>query len=475
MTIDEALHRVVRGHWLIILLAVLVPVGAVIYLGSRQPTLYSAVSRVQVGTAPASSNVEADASSGRVIGIATSPGVVERALSGVGLADVDPVQFAQDHIAVQRIGVSTIMEIAVTDTRPSRAAGIATSVTNDVLDFANAGDRKPETDRVESLDKTIVSLGKSRDDLIAKLADAGPGTAANAIQAQINAIQTTIADDLRQRSELIVAASARSTAVLLDPVRTPTVPEPKGIPQSAALAGLMGLLGGLGLAAAWEAIRPTLRDPKAISLALGAPVIGHVDRRRMTNEGAVVLAPIADRMALLARRFNASRALLLPVRPDDDAWADEVAEKLGADEAAERAHRLECAALDGQWREPGRHPAAVVFTPTKIRARELVPTQELLASVDWPVLGVVTYDNGRSRVRGPFSRKDGRLPPDRVRLSRLRGAHEPGGPELGPRRSARVPAGAGGVTDQTPPAAAGQPRPDEHDSPSHTFSVEGRP
>lgn len=394
MTIDEAVHRVVRGHWLLIAICFLLPVAAVFYLGAKQPVMYEAVGRLQFGTALASSNVQADATSTRALGIVTSPGVVERALAEAGL-DVDPLQFAKDHVDVRRVGVSPVIEVAVSQESADRAAIIAKSLINQLLDFSNAGDRKPETDRVVSLDSTIVTLTKQRDELIPKLAEASLGQQLS-LQAQISAIQTVLVDDLRQRSDLIVAASSRSSTVLLDAVRTPTIPLSNGTKQTAALAALLGLIGGLGLAAGLETLRPTLRDPKAISYAVGAPVIGHVassDLKPPPRREAI--SPIADRMALLGRRYGSSQAMLLSVRSADQARADEMAAALGVNRDGHPSHRLQCAALNGHWIEPGEHPAIVIFSPAKVRARELRPVQELLESVDWPVLGVVTYDRPR--------------------------------------------------------------------------------
>lgn len=394
MTIDEAVHRVVRGHWLLITICLLLPAAAVIYLGNQQPLMYEAVGRLQFGTALASSNVQADAASTRALGIVTSPGVVERALADAGLHN-DPVQFAKDHIDVRRIGVSPVIEVAVSQESDVRAATIAESLTNQLLDFSNAGDRKAETDRVVSLDSTIVNLTKQRDALIPKLATASPGGQLS-LQAQINAIQTTLVDDLRQRSDLIVSAASRSSTVLLDAVRTPTVPLSKGTKQTAALAALMGLIGGLGLAAFLETLRPMLRSPKAISYAVGAPVIGHVTSSDLESPSrSTAMNPIADRMALLGRRYGSSRAMLVSVRSADQARAGEMAEALGANRDPETSHRLQCAALNGHWREPGEHPAIVIFSPAKVRTRELRAVQELLESVDWPLLGVVTYDRPR--------------------------------------------------------------------------------
>jgi capsular polysaccharide biosynthesis protein len=398
MTIDEAVHRVVRGHWRLILICLALPVAAVLYLASTQPTMYEAVGRLQFGTTLASSNVEADAASTRALGIVTSPGVVEQALSEAQMTD-DPAQFALDHIVVRRVGVSPVVEVAVSQQNPETAAHIARSLTNQLLKFANSGDRQNEIGQVESLDATIVTLTKQRAALIPKLANASPGGQLS-LQAQISAIQTTLADDLQQRSNLIVAAASRSSTALLDAVRTPTVPLSKSTMQMSALAALLGLIGGLGLAAGLETLRPTLRDPKAVSYAVGAPVIGHLLFNDLQSPPrAAAMDRMADRMALLGLRHETARVLLLSVRSADAPLGVEMAEALSADGEARTSHRLHCAALNRQWVDPGDHPAIVIFSPSKIRARELRPVQELIDAVDWPVLGVVTYDRPRNFTR----------------------------------------------------------------------------
>jgi capsular polysaccharide biosynthesis protein len=398
MTVDEALHRVVRGHWRLILICLVLPVVVMFYRGSTQPVMYEAVGRLQFGTTLASSNVEADAASTRALGIVTSPGVVQQALAEAHFP-ADPVQFALDHIDVRRVGVSPVIEVAVSQENPKRAALIATSLTNQLLKFSNSGDRQAEIDRVATLDSTIATLTKQRDALIPKLAQASPGEQLS-LQAAISGIQTTLADDLRQRSDLIVAAASRSSTALLDAVRTPTVPLPRSTKQMSALAGLLGLIGGLGLAAVLETLRPTLRNAKAISYAVGAPVIGQLTFDDLESpRSAAAIKHIADRMALLGLRHRSSRAMLLSVRGTDQPLAGEIAEALRANGDAETSHRLQCATLNGHWIEPGDAPAIVIFSPAKIRARELRSVQELIDSVDWPVLGVVTYQRPRRFTR----------------------------------------------------------------------------
>lgn len=407
MTIDEALHRVVRGHWLLILICVLLPVAGAAVLGIRTPDQYSAVGRVQLGSDLAASNVQADASSERALGIATSPGVVQHALEEAKLKE-NPITFARDHVKVKRVGVSPVIEISVTHTNAKQAATMATAITADVLQFANAGDRQSELERVATLDTSIAKLTKSRDALIPKLATASEGNVRK-IQAEISAIQSTLAENQRQRSDLLVAAASRSSAVLLDAVRVPVVPMPSDTAQKTLLAGLLGLVGGFGLAALRETMRPTLHSPRAIGYAVDAPIIGHIgDRDTTTPASAAALARIADRVALLGRRHDTSQVLLIPVRDSDDVWANMVARELGKRGDKATAHRLDCAVMDGRWVEPGDSPAAVILAPHRMHARELRPAQELLDSVGWPILGVVTYVPGRRWTRPNF----GQIPRD---------------------------------------------------------------
>jgi capsular polysaccharide biosynthesis protein len=400
VTIDEALHRIVRGHWILILLSVYLPVALAVAYVERSPELYEAVGRVQLGSDLAASNVQADASSERALGIATSPGVVRRALDKAGVK-ADAGTFAKDHVDVRRVGVSPVIEIAISDPSPERAATMARSITDDVLEFSNAGDRATESATLKSLDDSITKLSKSRDDLIPKLATATPNNVIK-LQAEINAVQSTLTEQQRQRSELALATVSRSSAVLLDAARAPTVPMPRKTAQIGVLAGLLGLLAGLGMAAARETVRPTLHSPRAISYAVNAPVLGHVPGRDTTAPSFVrATGKAADRIALIALGHGATKAMLIPVRESDDVWARMIAEVLSPQGPA-TAHRLPSVVVDGQWVDPGPSPAGVILSPTRIKASELQHVQELLGALGWPVLGLLTYEPTRRSWRKDF-------------------------------------------------------------------------
>jgi capsular polysaccharide biosynthesis protein len=388
MTIDEAWHRVVRSHWLLILVCVVLPVTGSILWANRQPPQFEAVARVQMGTDLAASNVQADAMSERALGIATSPGVVGIALGKAGITD-DPNKYADQHIAVRRVGVSPVLEIAVTDQSPAAATAVAKSITGDVIQFSNMAGRQAAADRQKQLQKQISDLDKQRKALIPRLTTASPGDVL-AIQAQLAGLMTTQTEYERQLSDLDLSASAAQQAVLLDPVRKPVTPLPSEVAQQAALAGLVGLLIGLGLASLREAVRPSLRSPRAIAFALDASHLGEIPSSDLeTPEARLAIRQLADRIALLGRAHGVWKVFLVPVLDQDDVLASLIARRL-LPRTGDTAHRMDCAVLDGSWVEPGPHPAAVLLTRRRVRASKLRRATDLVDSLGWPVLGFVT-------------------------------------------------------------------------------------
>ncbi|WP_460627813.1 hypothetical protein [Intrasporangium mesophilum] len=416
MTIDEAVHRILGSHWLIILSCILVPLSATLLLGKNEADLYEAVARVQMGRDLAASNVQADATSQRVLGIATSPGVVRIALDKAGL-QADASTFATDHIDVRRVGVSPVMEIAVTDTSPHRAAIIASSLTSDVIQFSNVGDQQTVEQRRSDVQKQLAGIKRQRDQLVSKLATASPGNIL-AIQAQLSALTSSEAEYQRQLSDLDVALLSSSKAVLLDAVRQPTIPLPKEVLQKGVLVALIGTLLGLGLAAALETLRPRLPSPRAIARALDVPHVGHLPVRDLSARTATAAEQAADRLALLGHRYEAQQLFVVPVLSRDEAWAGALAERMSPTTGV-ASHRLECSVLAGEWVDPGDMPVAVILAPKRLKSRDLARATALVDALGWPVLGVMTYEPGRLWSRRDPMRDDSKheAPPETPRES----------------------------------------------------------
>ncbi|WP_076262058.1 hypothetical protein [Intrasporangium flavum] len=408
MTIDEAFGRVIRGHWLVILLCVLVPFGAAWYIGKNQPSSYEAVARIQMGSEAASSNVQADATSQRVLGIATSPGVVRQALDKGGL-DTDVATFAANNIDVRRVGVSPVMEIAVTDSSPRRATVIATSLTQDVIEFSNVGDQPAVAQRRTEVQHQLDALAKQREQLVKKMPGASPNGVL-ALQAQLTSLTTTQGELERQLSDLDLSTATTARAVLLDPVREPTIPLPAHVWQRAVLIALLGALFGVGLAAVLEAFRPRLPSPRAIARTLGVPHVGYLPHRDLAPSTLGAAGPIADRLALLARRYDATQLLLVLVDPREEAWARSLAPLLGPQDGRSD-HRLVVQVLGREWAEPGERPVLVVLSPDQVSSAAIERTRALVEALGWPVVGLVSYPHGHRhrwlpRPTGSASRRD---------------------------------------------------------------------
>ncbi len=390
LTIDDAFGRVIRGHWLVILLCIVAPYVVVSQMSRAEPDAYEAVARVQMGTELAASNVQADATSQRVLGIATSPGVVRAALDKARLR-ADANDFAAHHIDVRRVGVSPVMEIVVTDTSPARAATIARSITADVIKVSNVGDQPTSTQRRQGVQRQLDALARQRSRLVAKLNNVDPkGGAALAIQAQLTSLVTAQTELERQMSDINLAAPSPSHAVLLDPVRVPTVALPRQDTQRAVLAALIGALVGGGLAAGLEALRPRLRSGRSVARALELPHVGHLPRLDASPRTARAAGPIADRLALLARRYEASNVLAVLVDPRDEPAARPVATLLGPD-GEKGSHRVTCSVVGRGWVDPGASPVVIVLSPRHVKVRSLVDTMSFVDALGWPVVGLLSY------------------------------------------------------------------------------------
>ncbi|MFM6849329.1 MAG: hypothetical protein ACKOVB_09525 [Terrabacter sp.] len=390
MTIDDAFGRVIRGHWLVILLCIVAPYLVVSQVSRGEPDAYEAVARVQMGTELAASNVQADATSERVLGIATSPGVVRAALDKARLR-ADATDFAAKHIDVRRVGVSPVMEIVVTDTSPARAATMARSITADVITVSNVGDQPTSTQQRQGVQRQLDALARQRNRLAARLSNVDPkGGTALAIQAQLTSLTTAQAELERQMSDLNLAAPSPSHAVLLDPVRVPSVALPRQDTQRAVLAALIGALVGGGLAAGLEAVRPRLRSGRSIARALEVPHVGHLPRLDVSRRTATAAGPVADRLAMLARRYDASNVLAVLVKPRDEAAAKPVSTLLGP-EADKGPHRVACSVVGRGWVDPGESPVVAVLSPRHVKVRDLVDTMSFVDAMGLPVVGLVSY------------------------------------------------------------------------------------
>ena len=324
MTIDDLFKRIVRARLPLLACFVLVPLLGVLALGSRQQPVWVANARVQVFDGAPSSTTEADGSSSRVLALATTPGVVSSALADAHVTR-DATQLAEHDITAQRLGESTVVELAVKDADPAAAAAIVKALANRVATFMNQGSRRHFRSTLAEVDAQIASTNRARDKLTTSLAAAIDPRARNTLRARLGSLAETSSQLAQQRTSLVVADATRDLVVAIHPNSRDVRAVPSSLLPRSALAVLLGLVLGLAVAVLLETLRPRLADARAVSRLLGVPVLSaHV------HEGT----QLARMAGLAARRQGVGTVVVMPLEQRDDVAARQLVKTLAAvDEA----------------------------------------------------------------------------------------------------------------------------------------------
>ncbi len=364
MTIDDLIKRIVRARLPLLACFVLVPLLGVLLLGSRQHPVWVANARVQVFDGAPSSTTEADGSSSRVLALATTPGMVRRALADAHVKR-DATDLAEHSISAQRLGESTVVEIGVKDTDPAAAGAIVKALANRVATFMNEGSRSHFQSTLAQVDAQIATTNRARDEVTTSLAAASDPRARNSLRARLGTLASTSSQLAQQRTSLVVADANRDLVVAIDPNSRDVRAVSSSLLPRSALAVLLGLVLGLAVAVLLETLRPRLADARAVSRLLGVPVLS------ARGGGSDQLART---VALAARRQGVETVVLMPLEQRDDPATQELVTTLAAvDRAAPTAPgrvevgprvRLKVAVAAGAGPSPAAEATAARIAPT---------------------------------------------------------------------------------------------------------------
>lgn len=390
MRIDEAFRRVVGGYWWLIALLVILPGAGAAYYGAHQDKQYEAVARIQMSGGLASTNVQADAATQWFLGVVTSPNMVKKAMAAAGIPG-DPALFSKSSISVTRVGVSTVNDLSVITSNSDRSVIAANSLVQQALSYANTSHQSDAT-QMGLLNKQLDALTAQRDRLIRQLATAPPGQVLE-LQARIAAAAPNLTDLLRQRSDLVLASSQRSSIGLLDAASALPAPVNPKVPQLVALAALVGLLLGLGLAAIAEAVRPRVRGRRWVAAELGAPLLGHLPTVHLTSpDGSRALRDFGIGATMVARRFRGQTVLMLPVEKRYARFAALIADEIESLTGFRIEHTIEAVhqVVDPESGDCGG-VVVIALSPSVEVQRNLEELTRRASAMGWPLVGVLTF------------------------------------------------------------------------------------
>jgi uncharacterized protein involved in exopolysaccharide biosynthesis len=310
---DEVAARLMRQYWALLLICVLVPLVVVSVIVARQPAAYSANARIITSSEVPASAAVADALVSQVQGIATGQTAASQALRTAGVRRNLGTFIAG--ISVAGVGTSQVVNLTVTDANPKAAQKLTRALADQVVSGLNNVGVSGMSKALTVIDADIVQLTENRA-LLAARAAASPQD--QQLQAKLAGLDQVIANFTGDRARLLIQASTVGLASVIDEPGLPAHAESKALPQKLGLAGLLGLVLGILLAAIAEMVRPTLPGSQRVSRRLDAPMLGRVIDSDSRPQGDPDLASLALRVRLAAAHADVSTVALVDVDGERD-------------------------------------------------------------------------------------------------------------------------------------------------------------
>jgi hypothetical protein len=448
MDLDEVIARVLGRH--VRLIAVCVIAGLLgawlIHIDDRKQ--YEAAVRMVLDSPDPINQSQASVLADTARGIASGPALLRTALKKVG-ASRDPVVFGKENVDVQSLGSSGVLRLVVTDPEPRVAIAMSNTIADAVIAARSQVTEGTAVGAVRSLGRQIADLEDQLLALDARIDRFTPkGTSSTSNASSSNAAKLGAAERSRDsltrqlgqlQGELVAIQGQRALRPQAGVIEAATSARPlpgRQLPDY-LLGGLLGLILGVGAAAARETLVPTVVGHAALARALGAPILADLpeppDRcgRKDVALAArhVELAGLAGgvtrvEVMSLDRDVDVSRFLeylddelttpivhgVTPLLSTRSAPVGRRPEGLG------RTDRRPAAGPGGSE----RHTGLVVIVPDVVRQTALEPARNLLSITGWPLLGVVVFRRTNRYLppripRIPRNRK----PPDDAMATRI--------------------------------------------------------
>jgi capsular polysaccharide biosynthesis protein len=296
--VTEVLARLLRRHWLVLVLAIAVPMVATAGYLTRQPATYTAHARVVATDTVPSAQAVAAALASQVQAIATSRAVVVQALDTAHLS-LDP-----DHVikavTVTGLGTSALVDLAYRDHDPETARAVADALASAVVLQLDAVRLGKLPDVLKDVDSQLASLMAQRTQAFAAVQENPRDIVA---QSNLTTIESTMSALQADRARLSEEIATSGHAIVVAPPIRPATADSRKLRAMTAVAALLGLVVGLIMIGIREALRPSASAAQVARL-LDVPMMGAV------GSEPIQLADVGRRIRLSAGRAGVSMVVL---------------------------------------------------------------------------------------------------------------------------------------------------------------------
>lgn len=404
MALQEVARRILLGHWVVILVTVLLSAGAVTAYNLIQAPTYTASTRLVLDAPAPTSLTEATSISDGAKAIVTSPSHVIAALAKAGVVR-DPVRVV-GNITLAPLGTSGVLELSVQDSNAVAAANIANALADDLIQTRLAvsaasqraaldGRINTANDQIAQIDQQVASLEQQLQNIRVDPSNPGPA----AVEAQILSDRITAYSNQRssltqqelqleaERNSLVPSGSVPTPSVI-DRASPPTHPDPSRLPVELALALVIGVILGVGAASILETFGPTLSSGEVIAEALGAPLLGWLP----DSTGS-----LPDRLKMAASLADVAAVEVLGVGETPNLSA--LARSLQVPGQGEGKGLVIFSAEDApsRYRNGAASPAFgfVLVATERVRKAALAPVRDLVTFSGRPLIGVIIHAPAR--------------------------------------------------------------------------------
>jgi capsular polysaccharide biosynthesis protein len=416
--LNEMIGRIFGRHRKLIVALMLAGILGSLALHVGDAPRYVATARLVLDTTDPEDQAQSGVIADTARAIATGPSLVRAALADIG-AERNATEVAKRHVDVQALGSSGVMQLSVTDRDPKVAVRLANAVARAVIDSRLDVTAGQATGVVRDLDRQIAALQKQIDDLSRQ-------AETPVVQRQREVLIQRITQIQAERAGVQATRAQRPKAAVLDPASPPAQQVPGRRLPDVVLGGLLGLLVGVGAAAALESLRPTLLGRTAIARELEAPVLAELagpPQRRGHRHGwiAADIAEAAMHVELVAVAAGVQQVRLMALdRQVDlsnlvqflgDSLKTATVEQADTPTARRRRPGPKAAEQDPP-RDDGGRVGLVLVTPTVVKLADLDPVKDFLTISGWPLLGAIVYQPLRRRTLRPRSERAGQSASD---------------------------------------------------------------
>ena len=409
MDLNEAAERIFKYHWVLILLTTILGLSVPLVLAQQQEDSYVASARIDMGAQEVRDGEQAAGIADAALAIATSPGVLDRALTAAGAQG--PQALLETLVQVEPVGASTVVQLSVTHPDAAASAKIVNALATEVVTQRTDAVLGDSDELAAQLDEQIAAVAATitaieaeanaaaQEEARLRAQGLNPGSLLNAIELRYSQAVRQLDTLQQRRGELTDRLAEAPRPVVTDAAGPEGLPVETSLVPRLAAGALLGLILGIALAATLEAWRPTL-GPAALARHLGVPLLGSLPRLPRTA-GELPDRWLNSYVTLAADNAGVRSFELIPVGANVDVAP--LARSLVAE--AGGGTDIVPVALDGphdtQLPTAGVRAGTgiIVVAPKRVKSASLANLERHVHLTRQPVIGVIAYGKGGGQVK----------------------------------------------------------------------------